>query len=513
MSRRRRHTIFLSYLLFLAAALLFSDASAQQKTRIQVLHADTYNYNAKLGKNIQRLVGNVRLRQDSTLFFSDSAFLNDKKRNFNAFGHVHITVNDTLNIYGDRMHYNGKTKVAELFGHVKLKDNKATLNTEHLIYNRTTHIASYDIGGTIHSDTNVLSSTVGRYNTKTRIFYFQKNVVLNSPGQLTHSDTLIYNTNNAVAYIKGLTTIKSKESTIICSDGWLDTRNHRSKLFHRPIIQTKNQTLTADSIFYNNQSTHGRAFGKIRIIDTTRQLIIEGQVGEMWNQKGITYVTDSAVAISYNYQDSLFMHADTLWMYFDKKRNAEKMLAYHQVRFYRKDLQGVCDSLVYTMKDSTMRMFTRPIIWAGENQLSSDSIDIVIKNNEVDTMTMINNAFIISRDSTRSYNQVKGRDMIGYFRNNKIYQMKVNGNAQSIYWLRNNNQQLLGINKAESGEMLIKITNNKIVGINYLDQISETLFPPKKLSENKRFLEGFDWRNKLRPRSKEDIFIRKAEKP
>ncbi len=512
---RQHHNPLLKLLLILAGFFIGNVLFAQQTNRIVVDHADAFNYNAKLGKDIQQLIGHVRMHQVGTLFFSDSAYLSEQKRNFDAFSQVHIIVNDTVNLYGDRLHYEGKTRIAELFGNVILKDKKTTLYTNHLIYNRNTEIAHYDQGGRILSDSNVLRSQLGYYDTKTRIFYFQKHVVVNSREDTLQSDTLIYNTNSAVAYIKGPTQIRGKETTIHCSRGWFDTQNDDSKLFDRPRIQSKSETLTADSVIYSNHSTHGKAYGNIQIVDTSRQIVIEGQISEMWNKTGISYITNRAMAISYDQQDSLFMHADTLWMFLDKHRKAKTMLAYHQVRFFRKDLQGTCDSLAYTMQDSTMRMFHNPVIWSGDNQLTSDTISLVMKNGQMDTMSMTNNAFIVSLDSTQMFNQIKGRTMVGYFRRNRIYQMKVDGNAQSIYWLRSENKQLIGLNKAEASDMMIKIRDNKIVGIDYLDKPSETLYPPKGASGKTTILDGFHWLNYLRPVTKADIFkkIKRKESP
>lgn len=514
--KRRHHISFAACLLFLTVTFSFVTGYAQQTTKIQVRHADSWNYNTKIGKNIQRLIGHVRLVQDSTRFFSDSAYINQKKRNFDAFSHVHIIVNDTLNLYGDRLHYEGKTRIAELFGDVTLKDPKTTLYTNHLLYNRHTHIAYYDKGGRILSDSNVLKSSFGYYNTKSRIFYFHKHVILNSRDQVLHSDTLIYNTNTSVAYIKGPTKIIGKQGIIDCTDGWFDTQNHNAKLFKYPVIHYQSQTLSADSIIYSDISTHGKAYHNIRIVDTARQIVVAGQKGQMWDKTGVNYVTDSAMAISYDqYKDSLFMHADTLWLYLDKHKRSKKMLAYHHVRFFRKDLQGVCDSLAYTMKDSTMCMYKKPVIWSGVNQLTSDTISLVLKNGAMDTMTMASDAFIISKDSTQMFNQIKGRTMVGYFRQNRMYKMNVNGNAQSIYWLRNDSKKLIGLNKAEASDMIIKIRNNKIVGIDYLDKPSETLYPPKESKEKYSVLSGFNWLNYLRPKSKKDIFknIAKKAKP
>ncbi|MBN2616264.1 MAG: hypothetical protein JXR71_11285 [Bacteroidales bacterium] len=504
---------FYFIVLFLAANLWVLNASAQKTSRITIEGADAYNYNIHLGKNIKRLIGHVRLRQDSTLFMSDSAYLDDKAKDFDGFGNVHINVNDTLNIYGDRIHYNGGTKVAELFGTVRLQDPKTTLTTNHLIYNRKTQIAYYDVGGTIHSDTNVLKSTTGYYNTKTHIFYFRKNVHLTSPDQQTFSDTLIYNTNNGIAFFKGPTTIKGSESTLFCTNGWYDTRNEISRLYNHPEVYSNSQVLSADSLFYESKTSEANAFGNIRVVDSSRQLIVKGQLAKMWDKQGKVYITKRAQAITYDSEDSLYMHADTLWLYFNKKRKAKKLLAYHGVRFYRTDLQGVCDSLSYTMSDSTMRLFTNPVIWSGKNQLSSDTIVINITKNQVDSMTMVRDAFIISLDSNKYFNQIKGRDMVGYFRSNRIYLIKVDGNAQSVYWARDDHKRLIGINKAESGFMLIHVEDNKIVGINYIDNPSETLFPKEKLPENIKKLDGFDWKVSLRPQDKEDIFRKGKDIP
>ena len=515
MKRKSCHIYFVACLLFLTATFSFVSGYAQQQqtTRVQILNADASSYDAKLGKDVQRLIGHVRLKQDSTLFFSDSAYVNNKKRNFDAFSKVHIIVNDTLNIFGDRLHYEGKTRITELFGNVILKDPKTTLYTSHLIYDRNTHIAHYDRGGKILSDSNVLRSTLGYYNTNSQIFHFQKHVILTSRDQVLLSDTLIYDTKTAMSYIKGPTTITSKESTVHCTDGWFDTQNHDSKLFQRPVIQYKDQTLTADSVIYSDSSTHGRAYGNIKIVDPAKQIVVKGKIGETWDKKGITYVTDSAMGISYDLQkDSLFMHADTLWLFLDKQKKTKEMLAYHQVRFYRKDLQGVCDSLAYTMKDSTMRMFTKPVIWTGKNQLTADTISLVMKNGQMDTMTMTDNGFIISQDSTDMFNQIKGRTMIGYFHHNRIYQMKVDGNAQSLYWLRNDDKYLIGLNKAEASNMLIKITGNKIVGIDYLEKPSETLYPPGDVKGKTNTLDGFSWLDYIRPHSVQDIFVNKVRK-
>jgi len=512
---RNRYQTFVRYFLpVVAVFLLGTPAFAQKKTRIQIIHADHYRYNARFNKDIQQLIGHVKLKQDSTIFLGDSAFLNYKTKSLDAFGHVHINVNDTLNLYGDRLHYDGEQRIGEFFGNVKLKDSRAVLTTEHLVFNRITGIAYYDVGGTIVSDSNVLTSRRGEYDTKAKIFYFKKDVVLTNPDQVTYADTLIYNTITATAYFRGPTVIKGNNSIIKSVDGWYNTNNGVVQMRKRPEISGGEQQLTADSIHYNNHIGFGRAFGNIRVLDTLHNLLVKGQVAEIWNNKGITYVTDSAVGITYDQQDSMFLHADTLWIYFDRQHQAKKLLAYHSVRFYRLDLQGKCDSLTYDMSDSTIRLYHAPVLWTGKNQLTSDSIFITVHNNQLDSLTLFNTAFIISLDSTNNYNQIKGRNMVGYFHNNQIYRVKVDGNAQSIYWVRDDQKRLIGINKAESSYMTIGVKNNAIKTINYIENASETMYPEKDLPKDGRILKGFSWQATLRPLSKYDIFrkIKKKKK-
>jgi len=289
-------------------------------------------------------------------------------------------------------------------------------------------------------------------------------------------------------------------------NGWYDTERDISKLMNRPVIESNGQQLTADSLEYNNHTTFGRAFGRVRLKDTLHSVIVEGRVGEMWDKKGMTYVTDSAMAITYDRDDSLFIHADTLWVYFDAKRKAKKMLAYHGVRFYRSDLQGKCDSMSYDMSDSSLKMYTLPVLWTGKNQLTADSIRITIRNNQIDSLSLFNNVFIVSKDSVDSFNQIAGRMMVGYFRQNKIYKMNVDGNAQSIYWARDDNNRLIGVNKAEASNIVIRISQNEIRAISYKEDPAETMYPEKELSKEARYLKGFIWLEKQRPTSKNDIF-------
>ncbi len=200
-------------------------------------------------------------------------------------------------------------------------------------------------------------------------------------------------------------------------------------------------------------------------------------------------------------------------MHFDDKRDAKSMYAYNNVRFYRKDFQGKCDSLVYKISDSTIRMYKSPTLWSKVNQLTADSIFVVTVNNRIDSLIMFNTAFIISQDSTETYNQIKGKNMVGYFRNNEIYKILVDGNAQTVYYIREEDGYLIGINVAESSTMEIRFKSSEIQNLSYQTQASENMYPEKDLPPEQRQLKGFSWQHKERPLGKWDIFRKPGEEP
>ncbi len=490
---------------FLVIFMLPLALSAQRKSKVFVERTDVQRYTQAM--DMERLIGNVKLRHEQTVFYCDSAYLNDKSNRLEAFGNVHINVNDSIDVYGDRLIYEGNTRIAEIFNNVKLVDKNTVLTTDHLVYNRNTRIAFYDDNGTIVSEENTLTSKTGYYNTDTKIFYFQKDVVLTNPDSETYSDTLVYNTINETSYFHGPTVIRGDESTIYTEYGWYDTRNDVSKLTRKTYISNAEQTIKADSLLYDNANFFGKAYGHVTITDTLHQVIIRGRYGEMWDDVGKSYITDSALAITYDDHDSLFIHSDTMWMFYDKTHQAKKMLAYYHVRFFREDMQGKCDSLSYNMNDSTIRMYKEPVMWSGPNQLTADSINIAIVNNQVDSLIMYNTAFIVSRDSIDTYNQIRGKDMIGYFKNNELNRIRVDGNAQTVYYIREDDGYLIGINLSESSAMMIRLKNNDVSTINYLAKPQEIMYPQEEVPQDRTKLKGFGWYEWLRPTTKKDIFI------
>ena len=238
----------------------------------------------------------------------------------------------------------------------------------------------------------------------------------------------------------------------------------------------------------------------------------------MWENRGFSFATDSAYAISYDNDDSdsLYIHGDTLFLYFDKeKEEAKKLIARRNVRFFKSDMQGKCDTLTYLMADSTIRMRVNPILWAEDSQMTGTDIDILLKNQSIDYVLQRGNAFVISQDSIEGFNQIKGMDITSRFLNGNIHRVNVDGEkAETIYWIRDDDGGLIGIDVSNSETMVIEMKDNSIDKIKSYKGISETMYPESDLGESSRYLQGFKWHEEARPTDMKDIFRRiEAEMP
>lgn len=481
-------------------------AFSQERTKILLEKADTWAYDEAIGKDIQRIIGNVILSHDSTILYCDSAYLNEVTNTVKAFSQVHIRVSDTLNLFSDSLYYDGNTRIARMKSNVQLVDNETVLTTDTLYYNRITQIAQYDDWGKIKNKKNTLVSKYGYYHTDVKEFFFKEKVILMNPKYTMNSDTLLYNTVTETAFFLGPSNIVGKQDSIYCENGWYDTRTDRARFRKNAEIYHGSQMLTGDSIYYERPTGFGQVFRHAMLIDTARDVMLTGHYGEVMRKAGKAFMTDSTVAIFIDKKDSLFLHSDTLRATFDTANTIRNVFAYYKVKFFRDDLQGKCDSLVYHGADSSMMMYRDPVIWSEKNQLSADSVSMTIRNSAADTMVMYNNAFIASKDDTNKFNQVKGRDMIAYFNNNDLYKIRVMGNSETIYFVREEDRSLIGINKAISSNMLIFLEKNEVKSITYIDRPDAVLYPEKEISPYDLKLKGFHWDEAMRPLHKQDIF-------
>ena len=506
-----------SFFLLLSQMLVAQeqDTVQRKKTRINIEHYDKAVYSKSMG-DVQRLIGNVKMRHDSTYFFCDSAYYYQKNNSFDAYQNVHIIVNDSVEVFSDLLNYDGDSRFAEFHDNVRLCDDSTTLYTEYLTYDRNLHLACYPDSATTVRGDKTLKSHLGYYRDRLKEFSFFDNVEVYSPKYQMYTDTLFYNTGIEKMWFEGPTTIINKENILEGKHGYYLVDEDVAFLDKRPLMYNETQRIRSDSMYYNNNIGLAKAFDHVDMIDTSYKVIMRGDYVEMWENTGFSFATDSAYCISYDGGDSLYIHGDTLFMYFDKeKEEAEKLIARRHVRFFKSDLQGKCDTLTYLKADSTIQMRVAPILWAEDSQLTGIDIDIKLKDNSVDWVLQKGNGFIISKDSIEGFNQIKGTDITSRFKNGNIYRVNVNGaKAETIYWIRDDDGSLIGIDVSDSETMAIEMENRSVSIIKSFKDINETMYPEEDLQESNRYLSGFKWHEEARPVDKDDIFRRiEAEMP
>ena len=485
------------------------DTVQRKKTRVHIEHYDKATYSKSQG-DMQRLIGHVKIRHDSAYFFCDSAYFYEKNNSFDAYQNVHIIVNDSVEIFSDLLNYNGDTRFAEFFDNVKLMDDSTTLYTEYLTYDRNLHLACYPDSATTYRGDKTLISCIGYYRDDIKEFSFFEKVEVTSPKYQMYTDTLFYNTSIEKMWFWGPTTIINKENILDGEHGYYLVDEDLVFLDKRPFMHNETQFMRSDSILYDRNISLAKAYNRVDMIDTSYKVVMRGDYMELWEHKDFSFATDSAYAIYYDSGDSLYIHSDTLFFHFDKeKEELKKLIARRNVRFYKSDMQGRCDTMTYLMSDSTIRMRVAPVLWTEDSQMTGDLIDIKTNGESIDFVLQKGNGFIVTQDSIEGFNQIKGTDITSFFKDGNIHRVNIDGTAaESLYWIRDDDGGTIGIDVAKSETMVIEMQDNSISKIKSYKGISETMYPESDLNESSRYLQGFKWYDEMRPTDKDDIFRR-----
>ena len=523
-----------------ALAFTAFNVRAQQVSKIEIINADSFEFDEELGNGAKRLLGHVQFKQDNVLMFADSAYYYDNNA-LDAFGNIHINQNDSVHLYGDFLKYNGNTKLATITGKVvTLKDKEMTLTTTQLDFNMQLNIGFYNKSGKITTKENTLTSKNGYYYSSQKNLFFKKDVVLVNPDYKMYCDSLRYNTITETAFFNGPTHIISSANKIYCENGWYNTKQDKAQFNKNAWLKNKEQKLHGDSLFYDSKNGYGKALKNVEVLDSAQKISIRGNFLEYFERSEKSIVTDKAVMIQYFKTDTLYLHADTLKATYDstyfalkktketeeiRKNKGKKdsnikvqmedsvasahrmIYAHYKVKFFKNDLQGLCDSLVYSASDSLMRLFSKPILWSDANQLTAEFINIKLYDGKIFQLRMNNNAYVISQYDSVRFNQIKGKKMIGYFIENDMRKIDVNGNGETVYYIKDDNDgSLSGVNKAECSDMAIYINNNKVEKLKMFKKPSGIMHPPKEVNPKDMLLKDFSWYKEYRPTKAEEIF-------
>lgn len=485
-------------------------SNRNKKKRVELLHTDLMANDERMGSDFRKFLGNVSLKHKDILMYCDSAYLYQKTNQVMAFSKVHIEQGDTLDLYGDYLFYDGTEEKALMTGNVELIDKETHLYTPSVNYDAANKIANYTDSGRITNAKNVLTSITGTYFAEKKLFHFKDSVKIVNPDYVMTGDTMDYNTLTETAFFTGPSRVNGDSIYIYCESGWYDTKNDVSRLWKNALIDNKQQIIKGDSLYYEDKTGFGQAFRNISIADTSNDIIVKGDYAWYIKNPEKFVVTDKAMFIQISKNDSLFLHADTISAVTETDTAGQPfrlMRAYYGCRIFSNDFQSKCDSLSYSFQDSVIRLYKAPVIWSEENQLTSDSIAIFTKNRQTERMELYNSAFITSLVDSVRFNQIKGRSLKGYFRENKLYKIKIEGNGETIYFLADKNE-LIGVNHAKSSSIEIYVDKGKISEIYEYQNPDGKLDPPFLDPPETLKLPGFNWFDDIRPKKVSDIFKR-----
>src|SRR5690554_4977334 len=455
--------------------------------------------------------GQVYIVHEGVEMWCDQAFVYIKENFVKAYGNVQLTQGDTISLNSNYAEYNGNSQFAFASGNVILTEPKTTLETDSLYFDRIKQQAYYRTGGTVRDTASVLTSKSGRYFAESKKYQFLSDVKIVNPKYTLRSNQLDFFSETGAAYLYGPSTIESETSTIYCERGYYDTRGNTGYFVKNSKVDYENRTLYGDSIYFDRTNGFASATNNIRVIDTINRSELRGHYAEVFREMDSVFITKRALAITVRDQDTVYVHADTLRI--TGKPENRVIKGFYRARLFKpgkleeEPMSGKCDSIYVNEKNGITKLLRNPVLWSGENQMTGDTIHLLSDTltDKLDTLKVFNNAFLIQKDSL-GYNQVKGERLTGLFTNNELDTVNIDRNSQVIYYSRNDNKELIGIDHTLSSSIQMYLENQEITGIRFVNKVPGKMYPPSKFPENARILPGFQWRGEERLYSVEDLF-------
>lgn len=461
-----------------------------------------------LGANgFERLLGNVKMKHQTTLINCDSAHFYRATNMAKLYGRVFIEdMEDSVTTRSAYAEYDGNTKLAKLRNNVIFDNGETKLYTDFLDYNRESNIANYFNEGKVVDSTNVLTSERGKYEVNLEKITFEDDVVLVNPDYTMKTNFLVYLTIPKTAETQGLTNLVSKEgNTLNAQKGsFYDTQNKLFR-FYDGVVDTETSRVKAEELLYRELEGYYEGKENVRVYNKEREVEIFGDEGRYWEEKGYSLVHGNALVRKYFEKDTLYLAADTLISQDHESDSLKYLLAFHSVQLVKSDLTGVSDSLAYNYNDSTIQLFQDPVIWNNKSQITADSMTFFIQNEELKRVYMQENVFSVMSDTLTNFNQMKGRKLNGYFTEGQINRLEIEGNGESLYYALEGDTLTQGINRTLSATIRMDFKDGAIKKVKYDVKPDGKFIPFQLVNEESSRLEGFQWRIEEKP-SMETIF-------
>jgi lipopolysaccharide export system protein LptA len=438
----------------------------------------------------------------------DQAIFYEKDDFFRAFGNVKMVQGDTITLTSRYAEYNGVTQFAFASQDVVLTSPSNTLVTDTLYFNRIKQESFYRSGGTVKDSASTIVSKIGRYYMEQDKYAFRKDVVVTNDEYVINTNILDFYTETGHAYLYGPSTITSETSKVYCERGFYDTQKDEGHFQVNAKVDYDFRTMVGDSIFFRRENNFASATNNITITDTVNNSVVKGHYAEVYKDLDSLFVTKNPIASSLQDKDSVHIASDIILV--TGKPENRIMRAYKDARIFKEGLSGKADSIWSSEKIGLTKLITNPILWAEESQITGDTIHLIsnTETNKLDTLKVFYDSFMVMRDTIEGYNQIKGKEMYALFNeDNSIYEVNFIKNTETIYYVREEDGTLVGIDKALSSTIKILLEENEIAEVYYYTSVESQLYPEDEFPPNARRLKGFNWRGDETVRSKEDLLI------
>lgn len=495
--------IFCFFLVFFFGKNTFAQSKIDYKSDRSIKNEEKYP-----GAFIMSKVSNqVYFYHEGIKVWCDLAIFYKQENFFKAFGNVRMMQGDTITLNSEYAEYNGNTKFAFASNNVHLQTPNNTLTTDSLFFNRKKQQAYYRSGGTLKDSVTTITSKIGRYYMKDEKYSFVTDVVVTNPEYYINTEQLDFYNETGHAYLYGPSTITSETNKIYCERGFYDTRGDVGYFVKNSTIYYKNRKLEGDSIYFDRDSGFASATNHIKVTDTANNTIVTGHYAQVYKKKDSVFITKRALISTLQGKDSMFVHSDTIMI--TGKPEKRVVRGFYDVRLYSETMSGKSDSIYINEANGITKMLGKPVVWSGAGQITGDTIHLLnnVKTDKLDSLRVFENAFIIQKDSIKGFNQVKGKRMFGLFENNELYEVNLIQNTETIYYLRNSETELIGIDKTLSSSIKLLLKNREITDVIYNTNAEGVLYQETELPENARILKGFIWRGEEKLNSKEDLFL------
>lgn len=516
------------FFIILFSFVTITNLQAQEKKQIEIPYSGFLDFDEAKYPGAQIFTRDdsqqVHIKHGSIDLWCDRAIHYSKEKFIEAYGHVKMIEGDSINMTSKYIEYSGKTELAFASGDVILNDPNSTIKSDTLYYDKLKQQAFYRSGGTVVKDSSgTITSKIGRYYMNLKKYQFVEDVVLVNNDATINSNFFNFYSDTGQAYLFGPSTITTETSITYCEKGFYDTENKIGYALKNAKIDYDNREILGDSLYFDNNTSFASATNNVKVTDTINHSIIKGHYAEVFKEKDSLFITKKALAITVQENDSIYMHADKIMVTGKPEHRIVK--AYYNAKLYKSDISAKADSIHADQKTGLTQLINldrfdssdafstkrRPILWNVENQMTGDTIHLISnpETEKLDSLLVYNNAFIISKDtiSENGYSQIYGMLLTGWFNDeNTLRKININKNAESIFYVRNDKDELIGIDKARSGSISMLFQNGDIEEYNRINQIDAKMYPESQYPEKEKILKGFDWREDERPLSVEDLF-------